>query len=588
MDGKNNIIKLPRSISVRDLSEKINLPAGKVIGELIKNGVPATINEMIDFDIASIVLEEMGYKAEAELDSDKDEISRISASKLAQGEKRPPIVTVLGHVDHGKTTLLDAIRHSHIAEKETGGITQHISSYQIEAQSKGRKELITFLDTPGHEAFTTLRQRGASITDIAILIIAADDGVMPQTEEAIDLIKKAGVPMVVAINKIDASGANTQKVKQQLAEKEVFVEGWGGDIPVVEISAKEKIGIEDLLEIILLIADIKEFTANPNIPARGIVLDSSLDPKKGPLAVIIILDGTLKKGDEVIVGNVHGKIKKMENYAGSIIKEAGPSCPVVIMGLKEAAQAGEILKVEQKGISRSKIAELINQKKKTRIGKLKPLSAERFFSKERETRDFNIIIRADVPGSLEAITESIKKINVSGLRINILSEKIGNISQEDIQTAASSDAIVFGFNININSAVKKLAERDNVVVHIHNIIYELIDDLKECVSEWLGPEIIKTEIGRMKIAALFGKPKKLQIVGGKVIAGKVRTGSIADVVRENQNIGTGKIEEIRIAKSSVQECVEGNECGVKFTGGIDIQVGDILVFSIEEEKKRVL
>lgn len=591
-DINQKTIKLPRLISIRDLAMKLELPASRIIAELIKNGVPATINEMIDFDIASIILEGMGYQAE-EIKEEKLSENKISGRDeinftSATGQRRPPIVTILGHVDHGKTTLLDAIRSSRVAEGEAGGITQRISSYQIEVESKGRKEIITFLDTPGHEAFTSLRQRGTNITDIAILIVAADDGVMPQTAEAIDLIKKSGVPMIVAINKIDKPGISIQKVKQQLAECEVFVEGWGGDVPVVEISAKEKKGIGNLLEMILLVADINEPKGNSDLPARGIVLDSALDAKKGHLVTVIILDGTLRKGDEVIVGDIHGKVKRMENYKGAPIKEAGPSCPVVIMGFKNVPRVSEVLKVQQKGITRSKIAELVERRKKTRIGRLKPLSKERIFAGQESAREFNVIIKADVPGSLEAIENSLEKINIEGAKINLLRSGIGNLTQEDLRIAKSSDAIILGFNIDINAVVKKQAEREGIVIRIHNIIYELVDELKEAISAWLGPEIIKVETGKMKIIALFGKSKKAQVVGGKMISGKARAGAIAEVFRNKESVGAGNIEEIRIGKQAVQECAEDNECGIKFSGNSEIQVGDEIVFSVEEERKRVL
>lgn len=581
-------ILLPSSIAVRDLAFKLNLPASRIISQLMKNGVFATINEEVDFDTAAIILEEMGFEAKEEAAEKKTEaLSKESGCLLVPGGvKRPPIVTILGHVDHGKTTLLDVIRETHIAEHEAGGITQHISSYQIEVEIKGWKELITFLDTPGHEAFTALRQRGANVTDIAIIIIAADDGVMPQTNESIELVKKAGIPMIIAINKIDKPGANSAKIKQQLAELDILVEGWGGDVPVVEISAKNKIGIENLLEVILLVADMQGIKADPSIPARGIILDSRLDPQKGPLATAIILEGTLKKGDEIIAGSAHGKVKKIEDFKGTALKEAGPSFPVVILGMKEAPQAGEIITVEQKGISRSKIAELLEEKKRMRIGKLKPLSSERIFSGEKKVNEFNIVLKADVPGSLEAIIGSIKKIDAADIKVNIIKSGIGNLNQDDIQTAKSSNSMVLGFDITVNSILKKLAEREGVVIHTHNIIYELIDDLKSLISDWLGPENIRIQIGAMKTLVLFGRSKAGQIVGGKVISGKIRKGAIIEVERDKEKIAEGTAQEIRVGREIIQEAVEGSECGVKFIGNAEIKEGDILKFAIEEERKR--
>ncbi len=585
MSDKLKIIKLPNNIAVRNLSSKIDIPVGKVIAELIKHGIPASINEEVDFDVASIVLEGLGFQAEK---AESTENNSDNSAKLADGQKkRPPIVAVLGHVDHGKTTLLDTIKKSNIVDGESGGITQHISACQIEIEVNKKKEIITFLDTPGHEAFTTLRQRGVNVTDIAILIIAADDGVMPRTVEAIDLIKKSGVPMIVAINKIDKPDANIQRVKQQLAEHEIMLEGWGGDVPVVEVSAKDNIGIPDLLEMIVLVADMKKITANFDIPARGIILDSRLDPKKGNIAVAIILDGVLKKGDAIIVGNTHGKVKKLEDFKGNVIKEAGPSYPVAIMGLKNVAAVGEILTVEGK-ISRSRIAELIDKKRSMRIGKMKPFTADRILSFSGEEKEFNIILKTDVPGSLEAITEFVNRISIPDVKINVIKSGIGGLTQEDVQMAKSSNAIIFGFNVGANAIVQKTAERDGVVVRVFDIIYELMDGLKEVISQWLGTEIIKVEIGKMKVKALFGKSKTEQVVGGKVASGKVKKGCVVDIFRNKELQGSGVVNEIRSGKQVVQEISEDNECGMKIVSSIDIQEKDELVFGIEEERKRTI
>jgi len=591
MSDELKIIKLPDNIAVRNLALKLDMPVGKVITELIKHGIPASINEEVDFDVASIVLEGLGLKAEKDQPSPEATDGQGVDSEDGQKKKRPPIVAVLGHVDHGKTTLLDTIKKSNIVEGETGGITQHISACQIEIEVNEKKEIITFLDTPGHEAFTTLRQRGVNVTDIAILIVAADDGVMPRTIEAIELIKKSGVPMIVAINKIDKPEANIQKVKQQLAEHEIMLEGWGGDVPVVEVSAKDGTGVPELLEMIVLVADMKKITANFNIPARGIILDSRLDPKKGNIAVAIILDGVLRKGDAIIVGNTHGKVKKLEDFKGNVIKEAGPSFPVAIMGLKNVATVGEILTVEGK-ISRSRIAELIDKKRSMRIGKMKPFTADRILSFSGETKEFNIILKTDVPGSLEAITDFVTKISIPDVKINVIKSGIGGLTQEDVQMAKSSNAIIFGFNVSANAIVQKTAERDGVIVRIYDIIYELMDGLKECLSQWLGTEIVKVEIGKMKVAALFGKSKADQVVGGKVTSGKVKKGCVVDVFRNddvgNKNlysVGSGTVQEIRSGKQIVQEISEDNECGVKIVSSIDIQEKDELVFSVEETKR---
>ncbi len=593
MSENLKIIKLPNNIVVRNLALKLDMSVGKVITELIKHGIPASINEEVDFDVASIVLEGLGFKAEKDPPSPKATDGQEAESEDGQKKKRPPIVAILGHVDHGKTTLLDTIKKSNIAEGESGGITQHISACQIEIEVNKKKEVITFLDTPGHEAFTTLRQRGVNVTDIAILIIAADDGVMPRTVEAIELIKKSGVPMIVAINKIDKPDANIQKVKQQLAEHEIMLEGWGGDVPVVEVSAKDNIGISELLEMIILVADMKKITANFDIPARGIILDSSLDPKKGNIAVAIILDGVLKKGDTIIVGNTHGKVKKLADFKGTVIKEAGPSFPVAIMGLKNVAAVGEVLTVEGK-ISRSRIAELINNKRSMRIGKMKPFTADRILSFSGEAKEFNIILKTDVPGSLEAITDFVNKISILDVKINVTKSGIGGLTQEDVQMAKSSNAIIFGFNVGANAIVQKTAEREGVVVRVYNIIYELMDGLKEVISQWLGTEIIKTEIGKMKVRALFGKTKAGQVVGGKITSGMVKSGCVVDVFRNdvgNKNlcsVGTGVVNEIRSGKQVVQEISEDNECGIKIISSIDIQEKDELVFGIEEERKRTI
>ncbi|MFH1175599.1 MAG: translation initiation factor IF-2 [bacterium] len=584
MPNQLKTIQLPSSITVRDLALKLDMPGSRIISELIKHGVFATINERIDFEIAVIVLENMGYQAVLE---EKEKETKESAKSSNDKQKRAPIVTILGHVDHGKTTLLDAIRQTDIAGGEAGGITQHISSYQLEVDVRGRKEVITFLDTPGHEAFTTLRQRGANVTDIAVIIIAADDGVMPQTIEAIDLVKQASAPIIIAVNKIDKPGVNPAKIRQQLAEQSILVEGWGGNVPIVEISAKNKIGIENLLDMILLVSDMQELAADPNAPARGIIIDSRLDSKKGLLAIGVVLDGSLKQGDEIITSSALGKVKKIEDYKGSVIKQAGPSCPAIIMGFKTLPAAGEIFKAEKK-ISKSKIAELLEKSRKERIGKITPLTLDRLLAQKGEIKVFNIVLKADAPGSLEAILSTINKINVPGLKIDIIKSGIGNFTGEDINTAKSSNAIIFGFNLAIGGMMRKIAERENVIVHTHSIIYELVDDIKECVAVLLGPEIVKTEIGKMKVLALFGKSKRAQIIGGKIVSGKVRSGCLVVVNREKQKVGEGEIQEVKVGKEDVPECSEGNECGIKFTGNLEVKEGDSLEFIIEEEKKRVI
>ncbi len=582
MFDKSKTIVLPDKIIVRNLALKLDMPVGKIITELINHGIPASINEEVDFDVASIILEGLNFKAEQEKDESNNLVKSVGGTA-----KRPPIVAILGHVDHGKTTLLDTIKKSNIAAEELGGITQHISACQIEVEVNKKKEIITFLDTPGHEAFTTLRQRGVNVTDIAILIVAADDGVMPRTVEAIELIKKSGVPMIVAINKIDKPDANIQRVKKQLAEQGVMLEGWGGDVPVVEISAKDNIGISELLEMIILVADMKKIFANPNIPARGVVLDSSLDSKKGNIAVAIILDGVLKKGDTIVVGNTHGKVKKLEDFKGNIVKEAGPSFPVAIMGLKSVASVGEVLTVEKK-VSRSRIAELIDKKRDMMIGKMRPFTTDRILSFSEQSKEFNVILKADVPGSLEAISGFINTVSIPNVKINIIKSGIGGLTQEDIQMAKSSDALIFGFNVSVNAIVRKTAEREGVIVRVYNIIYELMDGMKECISQWLGTEIVKMEIGKMKVSALFSKSKTGQIVGGKIISGKAKKGCAIDIFRNKELQGTGVVQEIRSGKQIVQEISEDNECGIKINGNIDIQEKDELAFNVEEERQRTI
>ena len=585
-------VKIPFQISVRELAERFELDSPQVIKKLMENGIMATINEQIDYETAVIIAQEFGFETEPDQTIEDNEV--ISLDKLQEilkheqeNEKelspRPPIVTILGHVDHGKTTLLDTLRETHIAEKESGGITQHINAYQVKEKGK----LITFIDTPGHEAFQAMRERGASLADIAVLVVAADDGVKPQTKEVAQFLTENKIPTIVAINKIDKTEANPSKVKQELAEIGIMLEGYGGEIPVNEISAKNNTGLDDLLETVLLVADVHNFKANSKRAAFGVVLEAHKDPNRGPVATILIKTGSLKVGQDVTVGGINGKIRCIQDYAGNSIDEAPPSMPVTIIGLPDVPQSNDVLQALDSKMDRKR-AKLIKSSQQSGPQSAGVMSSQDFIKNIDEAlmKKYSIVLKTDVQGSLEAINQILATIKSDEVHLEILRQGVGPITETDVQAAQNVQATIYGFNINPTSVANRQAESANVKIKTYNVIYELVEDVKKQMSDLLDPEIKRTDTGRLKVLALFKNLKKGMIFGGKVLQGKLIKGNKLEILREKQSVGTGILVQLQQNKQEVKEVKEGLECGITYEGKEKIEVGDTIICYKEEEIKR--
>ena len=589
---EKKIVKIPNPVMVKKFAEILELPVSDVITELMKNGIMATFNEEIDFETATIIAEDLGFEAEEDLEVHEGEALTLErlvdiCKKEQESEEklpeRPPVVTILGHVDHGKTTLLDAIRKGNVASHEAGGITQHISAYQV----KKRGKTITFIDTPGHEAFSAMRERGVSIADIAILVVAADDGVRPQTKEVIKYLKEKKIPTIVAINKIDKPEANLPKVKQELAEHNIVIEEWGGDIVANEISAKNNVGIEDILDSILLVSEVLELKASQKNDGLGVVLESHLDPNKGPVSTVLVRTGTLKVGQDILVGKTFGRIKRMEDYAGKQIEFAGPSSPVVIMGIQKTPEVNDIIQVAKKETI-SKIKSRGGTEMMTGKAKIKSKNDLYQNIDEDKIKKLNIIMKADVPGSLEAIDQILSTVKSDEVAWEYINTGVGNITESDVKLAESSDAVIFGFNVNATTVAKRMAEKAEVAIKFFDIIYELVEEVKNMMAELLPPEIVRTDLGRLKVLAIFKNGKNDMIVGGRVIEGEIINKVLIEVKRDKEIIGRGEISNLQQNKKPAEKVKSGNECGVTFVGKTKIEEGDILEFYKEEEKRRKL
>ncbi|HLN19140.1 MAG TPA: translation initiation factor IF-2 [Patescibacteria group bacterium] len=584
-------ISLPASITVKKFSEVLNMPINSVITELMKNGILATINERIDFETASIIASDLGFKVseevvEKESGMNLEKLIDILKKEKESGEhlkKRPPVVTILGHVDHGKTTLLDTIRKANVVAKEAGGITQHISAYQV----KKKGQLITFVDTPGHEAFSSMRERGVSLADIAVLVVAADDGVRPQTKEVIEYLLAKKIPTVVAINKIDKPGINIQRVKQELGENGILLEDWGGDVLSAKISAKQNIGIDELLDNILLLDEVEEFKADYSRDALGVVLESHLDPQKGPIATVLVKTGILKEGQDIIAGETYGRVRRIEDFTGKKISQAPPSSPVSVIGLHDTPNTNDILQVVSAKSAKSKVAEI----KSLHASEERDMVTAQRISKsisDENIKKLNVIIKSDVHGSLEAIEQILGEIKSDEVAIDYISTGIGHITESDVRLAASTNSLIYGFGVDITPVAKRMAENSNVEVKIFSIIYQLIEDIKNRLIDMLPPEIVRTDYGKMKILALFKTGKKDMIVGGRVTTGKFVNGCNLEIIRNDEVIGHGKLENLQQNKINVPECDRDNECGITFLGETKIKEGDTLVCYKEEVKKKTL
>ncbi|OIP22479.1 translation initiation factor IF-2 [bacterium CG_4_10_14_0_2_um_filter_33_32] len=585
--NENKIIEIPLIIQVKELAEKLGKPVVEVISELLKNGVMATINEDIDYETAAIISEEFGFTAKEALEDGESNRRTIADldSDEEKTESRSPVVIVMGHVDHGKTSLLDAIRKADVVSSESGGITQHIGAYQIE--KNGKK--ITFLDTPGHEAFSTMRARGAQVTDVGVLVVAADDGVKPQTIESINHLKSANLPFVVAVNKIDKPGADIEKVKQELSEHKVICEDWGGDVVLIPVSAKTKEGIDQLLEMILLISDMKECKANSKGRLWGTIIESHLDKGRGPTATLLVQNGTLKVGDYVVCGSIYGKIRVIENSNLKKIEEAIPGMPVRIWGLKDLSDVGELLEgVKSEKEAKAEVSErkhfesLKNLKERKNIG-VKGISDK---IKEGKVKELKVVLKADVKGSLEALNMSLNKLNTNEVAVNLIKEGLGEISESDV-TLAGDDAIVIGFKVGISLAAQKSSEKHKTEIRLYDVIYNVIDDIKEALTALLPKEIIEKEMGKGKILKVFKSGKNDMIIGAKLINGKVNKEMEVKLEKEG-NLTYGKIVGLKIVKDNVSEVSGDKEFGINISGISHLEEGDELVFIIKEEKVRNL
>ena len=579
-------ITIPEMITVKDLAAEMKKTSGEVIKKLFNLGIMATINNTVDFDTAFLVAQEFGITANKKEEVKEEDIlfddTEDSADEL---EPRPPVVVVMGHVDHGKTSLLDAIRSTNVIEGEAGGITQHIGAYKVNIN--GRE--ITFLDTPGHEAFTAMRARGAQITDIAILIVAADDGVMPQTVEAINHAKAAEIPIIVAVNKIDLPGANVEKIKQELMEYELVPEEWGGDTIYVPISAKKKINIDNLLEMVLLVADMKELKANPNKQAKGTVIEARLDKSKGPIASMLVQRGTLDEGDTIVVGKSIGRIRVMKNDKGQKIKKAGPSTPVEIMGLTEVPEAGDTFyEVKDEKMAKHLIERRERQEREKAMDAYNKVTLNNLFEQmEHENlKQLNIIVKADVQGTAEALKQSLQKLSDEDVEVKVIHSNAGAINESDVNLAKAAKAIIIGFNVRPNAIAKAAAEKQGVEIKLYSVIYQALEDVEAAMNGLLDPVYEEKVIGNVEVRQTFKVSNVGTIAGGYVKDGKVERNAGVRVIREDVVIHTGKLASLKRFKDDVKEVTKGFECGLQIEGYNDIKEGDIIEVFVMEEVKR--
>ncbi len=580
-------IHIYETIQVGELAQRMGVKVPEVIKKLMELGIMATANQSIDYEAAALVAADFGYEVEKRAVAE-DLLDMVEQIEGGEPQPRPPVVTVMGHVDHGKTSLLDAIRKADVASKEAGGITQHIGAYTVSLPSG--KEVV-FLDTPGHEAFTAMRARGAKVTDIVILVVAADDGVMAQTKEAIDHARAAGVPIIVAINKIDKPEANPERVKRELAELGLIPEEWGGDTIFCEISAKKKIGIEDLLEMLALQAEVLELKADPKRPAKGNVIEAKLDKGRGPVATVLIKEGTLHVGDAIVCGLHHGKVRAMINDRGKRIKEAGPSMPVEIQGLSGVPNAGDEFVVLPDEKKAREVAEYRQRKEReAALAKSAKISLDSIFEKmqESELKELNIVLKTDVQGSLEALKEALKKLSTKDIKVKIVRGGIGAISESDILLASASDAIVIGFNVRPTPQAKSVAEKEHVDVRFYNVIYQAIDDVKNAMVGLLEPVYEEEILGKAEVRQTFRVPKVGTVAGCFVLEGVIKRNAEARLLRDNVVIYTGKIASLRRFKDDVKEVQAGYECGIGLEKFNDIKVGDVIEAFIMKEVKPVL
>lgn len=590
MSETEKVLVIADSITVGELAETLNIPVTQLVGELFKNGIVATINQRIDFETAEIIVEELGIDVELK----RRETERVVTQRLhAPSDKaveRPPIVAVMGHVDHGKTSLLDAILSMKTVAGEAGGITQHISAYQTVRKNRQ----ITLLDTPGHEAFAALRQHGAALTDVVIIVVAADDGVKPQTIEAIRFARDANAKIVVALNKMDKETANPEMVKAQLAsEHGLNPEEWGGDVIMVPVSAKTGDGLEKLLDMVLLVADVEELKADIDMPAEGLVIESHMETGRGSVVGLLVEQGTLKPGHFLVAGTAYGKVRTMLDFTGKAMKSAGPSTPVTVTGFKELPQFGDIftaVKTEKEArlaIERAKLERERNQASTNVTG----ADLLRMMTQKHDTQDFNVIIKADVQGSLTSVVDSLRLVETSGqISLRVVSSGVGSVSENDVRRAESSGAIIYGFNIDLPPAVKRLVMRDKVQVRLYKVIYELLEDARSNMEAMLAPEVVETELGILGVKGVFRTTKNEVICGGEVLTGKITANVLARLKRGDETIAEVEVMHVQRQQQEAKEVFEGEMCGLelKTTKKIQVEVGDTLEFFTRALVKRTL
>ena len=575
------VIRIEGEIAVAEMAKRMGIKANEIIKKLMGMGVMASINQTLDVDTAALITSEFGYEVE-NVAYDVDAVLRSKEDRPEDLVPRPPVITIMGHVDHGKTLMLDAIRESNVVEAEAGSITQHIGAYDVELNGGH----VVFIDTPGHEAFTALRARGAKVTDVVVLVVAADDGVMPQTIEAIDHAKAANVPIIVAINKMDKANANPDRVKQGLADLGLAPEAWGGTTLFAEVSAKKKTGIKELLELTLLQAELLELKANLKKPARGTVIESRLDSSRGPAATVLVQEGTLKNGDFFVVGTHHGRVRAMVNDRGKKIPEAGPAVPVEVIGASGVPEAGEsFVVVENERIAKEVVTRRLDEQRQKDLSQLSTVSLEDLYDRMQkgEAKELNVIIKADVQGSVEAVRESLTKLSTDAVRVNVIHGGVGGITETDIILASASKAIIIGFNVRPGMKSLSLAEQEGVSIRTYTVIYDAIDDVRKAMEGLLEPTYKETVIGQAEVMQLFSVPKFGVVAGSQVTSGKIVRGVNARVMRDDVVIYESKIGSLKHYKENVKECQEGLECGIKIENFNDLKQGDTIEAYVREE-----
>ena len=588
------VLSIGGSITVGELAEVLNLPVTTLIGELFKNGIAATINQRIDFETATIIVEELGLDVELIKKETAAGTERKVRELSANAVERPPIVAVMGHVDHGKTSLLDAILGQKVVDGEAGGITQHISAYQTVRKDRA----ITLLDTPGHEAFAALRQHGATLTDVVIIVVAADDGVKPQTVEAIRFARTANAKIVVAINKIDKEAANSQLVKTQLAtEHNLNPEEWGGDTVMIEVSAKTGQGIDTLLDMVLLVADIEELKAEGDLPAEGLVIESHMETGRGAVVGLLVEQGYLKPGAFMVAGTAYGKVRTLQDFTGKTLKDAGPSTPVTVTGFKEIPQFGDIFEVVKNEKEARARATAVRIEREASAASTNVTGADllKLMTQQHEAADFNVIVKADVQGSLTSVIDSLKVIDTGGeVALHVVSSGVGNITENDVRQAADGKTVIYGFNVDLPPAVKQLANRERAEVRLYRVIYELLDNAKDSMEKLLAPEVVETEIGTLEVKGVFRTMRDEIITGGQVTKGKITPGLLVRIKRGKgeaaEILGEAEITNLQREKIEVKEAFEGDMCGLslKTSKKVLLEIGDTLEFFMREIVERHL